>query len=279
MTGWLLIAWAVLWWVAAAGIAGEDAAAAPPLRIVTWNVQNGTDAGANGWPRRKPSLKAALEKEAPQILCVQEALPDQLAFLDEVLPEHGRAGVGRDDGKNAGEHCSIYYDRRRFKLLDHGTFWLSETPDRPGRCWGDHWNRVCTWVRLEDSGRVFRVFCVHFPLNGDARDRSVKLLLERIAAVPPGEPVMLAGDFNCGPGSGPWQALLDAGLRHAESASGAAKASLTWHLFGIPARCLDGIFVSKAWLVQDHKLLKDRVDGTYPSDHFGLSSDVVLGRE
>ena len=40
-------------------------------------------------------------------------------------------GVGRDDGKEAGEHAAVLFKKDRFKLLDSGNYWLSETQDKP----------------------------------------------------------------------------------------------------------------------------------------------------
>ena len=47
------------------------------------------------------------------------------------LSDYRFIGVGRDDGKDAGEHCAIFYRSDRFKVLDQGDFWLSEHPENP----------------------------------------------------------------------------------------------------------------------------------------------------
>src|SRR5437763_1285802 len=78
-----------------------------PVAVVTWGGRCGREAGPV-WrrfarPRRKPSLRAGLAQTAPGILCVQEALADPVAFLEQALPARRRVGVGRDEGQSGGE--------------------------------------------------------------------------------------------------------------------------------------------------------------------------------
>ena len=117
-----------------------------------------------GWPIRKKAIEIALAGTKPDILCVQEALEEQVMFLAAILPGHRRVGVGRDDGRSAGEHCSIFFDRTRFEELGGGTFWLEEPADLPPAAelrMGP--KRICTWARLRDrrTGRAFRVYNTH----------------------------------------------------------------------------------------------------------------------
>lgn len=130
---------------------------------------------------------------------VQEALADQLQYLDEECPQYARVGVGRDDGDKAGETMAIYYLRDRFDLLDSGTLWLSETPDRPSRGWDGACNRTMTWAELRDrtSGKTFFYFNTHLDHKGKtARAEGVKLVVAQIAAIAGKAPAILGGDFN-----------------------------------------------------------------------------------
>ena len=62
-------------------------------------------------------------------------------------------GVGRDDGKEAGEMTALYYRADRFERLDDGHFWLSEQPDQPGsKSWDTALTRMATWVKLAIAG-------------------------------------------------------------------------------------------------------------------------------
>ena len=110
-------------------------------------------AGRCGSVRSSSVLRAT----APDILCVQEALDEQVSGLANLLSGYGRVGVGRDDGRSAGEFCAVFFDRGRFEELDGGTFWLEEPTAEPPRHTFFGPKRICTWVRLRDrqSGRAF----------------------------------------------------------------------------------------------------------------------------
>ncbi len=254
-----------------------------PFKLITWNIQYGREAGGdlNNWPARKKALAAALEREKPAILCVQEALAGQLEFLEKQLVGYRRVGVGRDDGKEKGEHAAIFCDEKHLAVLENGTFWLSDTPDKPGRTWGNRYVRICTWVRLREksSGRTFRIFNTHFPLNASARLKSSELMVARIKAAKAVDPVILCGDFNCGPGSGPWKIFAKAGFADAAMSAGGRSGTATFHKFGIPLVCLDAVFVSRGWEATGHRVVSGARERVYPSDHFGVVTVLKLGAE
>jgi endonuclease/exonuclease/phosphatase family metal-dependent hydrolase len=243
-----------------------------PLKLITWNIQFGHDHGLlqNGWKDRKAALAHVLERERPDVLCVQEALPGQLAFLDRVLSGHDRVGNGRDGGQ-IGEHCAIYFDRTRLQVEETQTFWLSDRPDTHGSTWDGHLQRIVTWAKLSDRrhGKPFRVFNTHFPLTPSGRRKSAQLLVDRMAEVR--EPVVLAGDFNCGPKSSVWRSFHDLGLSNAEAAAGREPGTATFRLWKFGIACLDGVFACKNWQVREHQVLKDPVRSVYPSDHYGVA--------
>ncbi len=87
---WLgLLAWSEFSPGGAAPAAKSDPGS---VRIVTWNIHCGQDDGPPwerfDWPARKQSLRVALGQARPDILCVQEARPGQVAFLEQSLPGH-----------------------------------------------------------------------------------------------------------------------------------------------------------------------------------------------
>ena len=55
------------------------------------------------WGARKHALGAALDQAGPDILCVQEATPPQVAFIAAALSGHQRVGVGRVAGQRRVE--------------------------------------------------------------------------------------------------------------------------------------------------------------------------------
>jgi endonuclease/exonuclease/phosphatase family metal-dependent hydrolase len=140
-----------------------------PLRIATYNLRyNNAGDGLDAWPNRKEMVKNLVRHYDFDVFGTQEALRGQLNDVAEI-PEYAFVGRGRDDGKEAGEHSAIFYKKARLKLLQTGDFWLSETPDKPGKGWDAKCcNRICTWAKFQDlqSGQQFFFFSVHFDHEG-----------------------------------------------------------------------------------------------------------------
>jgi len=112
-------------------IAQKDAS----ITVATYNLRykNKND-GPNAWENRKEPVKALIKFHEFDLFGTQEALREQLNDVAE-LSEFAFLGAGRDDGKEAGEHSAIFYKKDRFKPVQSGNFWLSETPDKPGKGW------------------------------------------------------------------------------------------------------------------------------------------------
>ena len=108
---------------------------AQTLTVGTYNMRNdnaGDARNGNGWQRRCPVICEQVEWIDFDIFGAQEIKKNQLDDLLAALPEYDYVGVGRDDGIHGGEHEPIFYKRDRFRLLDAGDFWISQTPDVAG---------------------------------------------------------------------------------------------------------------------------------------------------
>jgi len=276
---WLgLIAWAAL----CPGAPSPPPKTDPALiRVVTWNIHCGQDVGPPwrqfDWPARKHSLREALGQVRPDILCVQEAVPAQVLFLEQALPGHRRVGVGRD-GPDAGEHCAIYFDRECFVEIGDGTFWLEEPTDRPGVSAALDVKRICTWVRLRDrvSGRTLRVYNAHLYLTETPRQSAARLILAHVAAGDQADAVLLTADFNASPKVPSRRLFPEAGLLDSAQLAGHTTGRPTFHLYGIGLWCLDGILVDAHWRVHDHRVWNAKPRNPFPSDHFAVLADLAL---
>ena len=252
------------------------------IRVVTWNILHGTEHGAPwsrfGWPVRKRALERVLRATAPEILCVQEALDDQVSGLANLLSGYGRVGVGRDDGRSAGEFCAVFFDRGRFEELGGGTFWLEDPTDEPPRDVLLGPKRICTWVRLRDrqSGGTFRVYNLHTYLTEGARLAAARIILGRIAQGDPADAVLVTGDFNAVPGTPDRLLFEQAGLESSDVLAGGVAGAATYQFYGIRLKSLDDVLVSRGWRVRARRVLDMKPGNTFPSDHFGVLVDLVL---
>jgi endonuclease/exonuclease/phosphatase family metal-dependent hydrolase len=256
------------------------------VRVMTWNILHGSDNGPpwqqQNWPARKHALATVLRAAQPDILGVQEARPEQVAFLEKALPDHQRVGVGRNDGRDAGEHCAIYFRRDRFEAIASGTFWLEEPFDQPAG--SGHWaRRTCTWVRLRErkGGRTLCVYNTHLPgrtaavVRGQSRLSAARIVVDRIKAGNPSDAIVVVADFNAAPDAPSRLLFAEAGLRETAALAG-QQAAPTYQFYGLRMGSLDGILAGPGWHVSRYVVVDVKPDGVFPSDHFGVLADLTL---
>jgi len=249
-------------------------------KAISYNIRyDGHSDLAPDWSQRKDPIVAQLQKERPTIIGFQEVLANQLSDLQNALTSYQHAGVGRDDGKEAGEFAPIFYDTTRYKLLQSGTFWLSPTPVLPSKGWDAALNRICTYVLLESKyeHKKLWVLNTHFDHIGmDARLHSAELLIEKFAEFTQevNAPLLLLGDFNAEPDSYVYQLLqatfndLSCSKRHRELCSEATFNAFT--LSETDDKIIDYLFGSPELVSIRYQVVQTRFDRSYPSDHFPI---------
>lgn len=254
---------------------------------MTFNIRLDLAAdGANAWPHRKANVAALIEREAPDILGMQEVLLHQKHDLEAALPGYQMVGVGRDDGREAGEFSPLAWRRERFALERWGTFWLSPTPDRPGRGWDAAYPRIATWAVLRDrvSGARLRVLNTHFDHAGrEARLNSAAMVARWVAEGPDRTlPTIVLGDLNADPESEPYRRLMSdttAALRDARVTTltppyGPAGTFTGFDIAKAPALPIDHIFATPAYTVERYAVVTQHWGGRLPSDHYPVVADL-----
>src|SRR5687767_5434499 len=161
------------------------------LRVMSFNLRVPFILDAtNHWGFRKKNVIKTIQEYQPDVLGTQEVVAEQADYLREQLPEYGFRGVGRGDGDRQGEFAAVLYRRDKFKEIDHGYFWLSETPEKPGsKSWGAWSTRMCTWVKLQplDGSPAFAIFNAHLdPFSRRSREMSCRLMHQRINSIAAG---------------------------------------------------------------------------------------------
>ncbi|MHA4845905.1 endonuclease/exonuclease/phosphatase family protein [Flavitalea antarctica] len=256
------------------------------LKVATFNVRydNKRDTG-NLWVDRAPVVSALIRFHDFDIFGTQEALKNQLDDISQALPEYTRYGLGRDDGKDKGEHSAIYFKSGEFKLLKSGDFWLSETPDKPSLGWdATCCNRISSWVQLQHkkSGKKFYVFNAHFDHQGvKARKESAILILKKIKEIAAGQPVIFTGDLN-GSQTSEWYLTLANSDMLTDSYKGVKYPyanNASFNSFGRARKgyeIIDHIFISKHFAPSKWGILTDTYHGKFPSDHFPVVAYLTL---
>lgn len=254
------------------------------LNIATYNLRyNTANDGINAWPNRKEEVKKLIRFHEFDIFGIQEGLIGQIKDLTE-MPEYSYIGVGRDDGKEAGEHSAIIFRSDRFKLLQKGDFWLSETPDKPGKGWdATCCNRICSWGKFKDlkTKKDFFFFSVHFDHQGvEARRQSGFLMAKKIKEIAQNTAAICVGDFNSTPETEQIK-TLQAALNDTYLVSKMPPYGPegTFNGFKHDAELknrIDYIFVSKNIEVLKYGVLTDSYQNKYPSDHQPVVAKVVM---
>ena len=174
------------------------------LKVMSYNIRYGSaEDGTNSWQYRWPATIEMLNDVQPDVFGVQEALDFQLTLVSEMARNYKNVGVGREDGKHDGEHMAIFWNKKTVKMLKWGTFWLSETPEKPSMGWDAACFRTATWALMKDkkTGKKFYFVNTHLDHVGkEARKLGLKLIVDRIDDINPEKyPMVLTGDFNVRP--------------------------------------------------------------------------------
>ncbi len=256
------------------------------LDVLTYNIKydNPKDS-VNGWDQRKDFLISQLNFYAPDVFGTQEGLIHQLEDIKDGLEDYSFVGVGRDEGNDEGEFCSIFYNQNRIELVEESTFWLSTTPQKPSKGWDAVIKRICTYGKFisKENGKEFFVFNTHFDHVGTrARKESAKLILKQLKELNTKQlPIILMGDFNLETTSAGIQLLLeelqDTHIVAGKNAHG-PKGTFNGFDFAKPVtRRIDFIFTdTNSFEVLKSAILSDSKDCKYPSDHLPVYARLRL---
>jgi len=258
-----------------------EAAAPEPLAVMSFNIRYGTaNDGPDRWELRKGQLIDLLKTQNPDVIGLQEALHSQIDEILVALPDYRMVGVGRSDGGQGGEYAAILYRATRLSVRRTGTFWFSDTPDVvKSNTWGAALERICTWALFDDKqGMPFYVFNLHLDhVSQPAREKSVGLLLDRVAARSPALPVVVTGDFNTGEANPATQAMLKSlrdTFRVIHPKVMEVGTANQFKLGTTTGEKIDYIFVEPDTEVLSAEIVRTSVNGRYPSDHFPVVARV-----
>lgn len=195
-----------------------------PIRIITHNIRYATRApfkGEERWPIRCPLLCSELVFNSTNpdstFICLQEVLHQQLLDIHSALKDADESwtyiGVGRDDGKQAGEYSPIFYRSSVWGLNHWQTYWLSQTPWKPSKGWDASSTRIVTvgvFTHRVTKHTVI-VMSTHLDDQGAvSREKSAEMILQLVARYRlPWRPstIFLGGDFNSQPDDGAYQVM------------------------------------------------------------------------
>ncbi len=259
------------------------------IEVISFNIRlDHAGDGINQWKHRIPLVQNYLEEKQPAIIGMQEVLPKQLNDLKNIMKDYDFVAAGREDGRNTGEACPVFFDKKRFSLKNSGHFWLSETPDKAGSMsWGTHYPRIVSWVELtnKEKRNTLFFFNTHFShISEEARIKSAKMLLKEIKRIAGEKPVILTGDFNTPAESGPYNTIINSAdetfslINAEEIAETKSNGNITYNAFdpGYEGTRIDFIFVNKEFGVKKHTVDEIKEDSLFISDHYPVRATLQM---
>lgn len=266
------------------------------IKVMSFNIRTNTssDTGVNAWDERKKACVALIKDQMPDILGVQEAQwKTQWTYLLDKLEGSGYDGYGvnRSDGKESGsgEVVGILWNTDVIKKIEVGTFWLSETPDKPSRSWGMSMNRTATWGLFEHiaTGQKFFFLNTHLPLKNDklddpetAKKEGMKLIEKKLLEYYDDYPLYMTGDFNVVSTDKVLDGIRDF-MRNARTYATVRDTNPTVNGFGDTSsrKQIDHIYYSDYLKAVEYYTIMDAYNGvTYVSDHYPIYAIIKLSK-
>lgn len=247
------------------------------MKIMTYNLRCtwlNAD-GVNAFLHRAGLMLDTLETEKPDVICFQEVIEVQQAFLEKHLNDYLLLWHGRYENYD-GEGLAIAIRKDTMALHGLEVFWLSPTPQKPGSRFENQSDcpRICqiAVLREKKTGKLFRVFNVHLDhISEEARVLGMGAVMEAIEKENKklSLPLFLLGDMNAYPESMAIQNAKEILVDLTEHTGG------TYHAFGTAEEKIDYIFTDaqtakKPWQCAR---LERTEHGIFLSDHYPVMAE------
>lgn len=252
------------------------------LRIISFNVRCADDlyGSVKG---RSQLVTAAIRQYKPDSFGVQEATPRWLDAIDAELGDDYACVAQLRDDTDGAEASAVYYLKDKYELLDSGTMWLSETPEVfASKLEKSGCTRVATWATLKDktSGKIYTHVNTHLDhLLEEVRVEQVKILETKIEELKTqGYPIVCTGDFNTYEGDEAYNEMITC-LKDSKYLAADTDKGKTFHDYGLVLfenRPIDFVFVSDGITVNRYKIIDEKINMMYLSDHYGICVDLTF---
>lgn len=252
------------------------------LRIISFNVRCADDlyGSVKG---RSQLVTSAIRQYKPDSFGVQEATPRWLDAIDAELGDDYACVAQLRDDTDGAEASAVYYLKDKYELLDSGTMWLSETPEVfASKLEKSGCTRVATWATLKDktSGKIYTHLNTHLDhLLEEVRVEQVKILETKIEELKAqGYPIVCTGDFNTYEGDEAYNEMITC-LNDSKYLAADTDKGKTFHDYGLVLfenRPIDFVFVSEGITVNRYKIIDEKINMMYLSDHYGICVDLVF---
>lgn len=253
-------------------------------RVMSFNVRCKND-GIQTITNRSKVAVEVIKQYYPDSFGVQECTPRwKRIFAANLDGKYACVGAARDYYGPFTEYSSIYYLKDKYTLIDSGTFWLSETPEkRWTKSFDSACFRVASWALLENKETGVRYTHINTHLDHvleSTREAQMKVLIDCVQKVANGSPIVMTGDFNAYEDNSLVYDVACESFNDAKKVAANSDTGRTFTSYGTKEEdgtgAIDFIFADKSLEIDTYKIIRNTVQDIYPSDHYPIVADIII---
>lgn len=226
---------------------------AQDLKVISYNIRNSeAKDGTNSWMYRYAASAEMIKDQNADVLGLQEALPDQIRFIEQNFSQY----------KTAGDFASIIWNKKTVSLQKSGSF------------------DAATWAlfKHKETGKKFYVVNVDLDKTPAEEQKAViAQILEKTEAMNKESlPIVMTGGFFMKPGDA---ALADLESKMINARKSAAKTDNTgtYNNWGKTSEIRDHIYYAGFTACPEYQTItKKYTDRKFISDHFPLMVQLTF---
>ncbi len=246
------------------------------MKLINFNIRCCDDPNGHSIKERAPRLQVVLNKYDADVIGFQEVSREWAEIINRDYSHKYNILCKFRSSDSISEALAILWQRDKFELIDSGCFWFSKTPwiESMGADALFHCNRICVWVMLRESstGKEFCYLNTHFGFGEEYQIESAELIKATTDTLRSGN-IIISGDFNTTPNSTIYK-LLSEYYTDVNSVT-ANYTGTTYHEYGrVDNQHIDYCFIKGGIRANEYILIDDKIDGRFPSDHYGILFDL-----
>jgi len=249
------------------------------LKVISFNIRCCDDKNGNSIPERAPRLDKVTACFDADVIGFQEYRPAWGEHIEKYYGDKYDMFLKfRTEDPSDLEAAPILWKKDKFECIKTGYFWLSDTPEIESRGWDEVYNcyRICVYAILKEkeSGEYFTFMNTHFGFGDKGQIASAGLIYEYSKKISD-YPTFIVGDFNMTPSSAGYAEMIK-NFTDVNAVTVNDRRS-TYHGYDLTVKRdshIDFCFIDESITPVSLKLIDETVEGKFPSDHFGLYTEL-----